>query len=85
VLSVTVDITEPRLPTMKEILKASKKPVTVLNLADLNFQNEAQRRMETVSTRAPHQVKRKQIVITGTPEEAAQTLVGYLSKEGIIS
>ncbi len=83
-LSVTTDITEPRLPTMKEILKAGKKPVTVMNLADLGVEAAAQRKMETLSTRAPHQVDRKQVIITGSPEEAAQALVTYLSKEGIV-
>ncbi len=84
VLSVTTDIAEPRLPTMKEILKASKKTVTVLTLAEVGAGAAVQRRMETVSTRAPHQVQRKQVVIKGTPEEAAQSLVAYLAREGII-
>jgi electron transfer flavoprotein alpha/beta subunit len=39
VLSVTTDINQPRLPSMKEILKASKKPVTEMTLADLGLEN----------------------------------------------
>lgn len=84
VLSVTTDITQPRLPTMKEILKASKKPATERAVADLGLQEEVRRRVETVSTRAPHRVQRKQVMIPGSPEEAAQALAGYLSKEGIL-
>ncbi len=83
-LSVTTDITQPRLPTMKEILKASKKTVSEWSLADLGLQGEIHKGLESVSTRAPHQRQRKQVVISGTPEEAAQTLAGYLSKEGIL-
>ncbi len=84
VLSVTTDITQPRLPKMTEILKASKKPVVERTVADLGIQEEVKRRVETISTRAPHRVQRKQVLIPGSPDEAAQTLAGYLSKEGIL-
>ncbi len=84
VLSVTTDITQPRLPKMTDILKASKKPVSEKAIADLGLPEEVRRRVETVSTRAPHRRQRKQVMIEGSPEEAAQALAGYLSKEGII-
>ncbi len=84
VLSVTTDITQPRLPKMTDILKASKKPVVERTVADLGIQEEVKRRVETISTRAPHRVQRKQVMISGSPDEAAQELAGYLSKEGII-
>ena len=83
-LSVTTDINQPRLPTMKEILKASKKPVVEKRLADLGMDGTAQKAVETASTRAPHQKQRKGIKVEGTPEEAARALVGYLKKEGIV-
>ena len=83
VLSVTVDINPPRLPTMKEILKAGKKPVTEWSLADLGSDGGMKPQVEVLDTRAPHQVQRKQVVIPGTPEEAARALVGYLTKEGL--
>lgn len=84
VLSVTTDIHQPRLPTMKEILKASKKPVTEKTLADLGLQGSAQPQVEVVSVKAPHQVQRKNVMISGTPDEAAKELVGYLKREGIL-
>jgi electron transfer flavoprotein beta subunit len=84
VLSVTTDINPPRLPTMKEILRASKKPVTQWTLADLELPNPLQNQLDVINTRAPHQVKRKQVIIPGQPDEAARTLVGYLAKEGIV-
>jgi len=84
VLSVTTDIHSPRLPGMKEILKASKKPVSEWSLADLDLDGAAKNRLETISTRAPKQAQRKQVLIPGSPEEAAQALVGYLKKEGIL-
>lgn len=83
-LSVTTDITQPRLPKMTDILKASKKPVTEKAVADLALPEEVRRRIETVSTRAPQRRKRKQVMIQGSPEEAAQELAGYLKKEGIL-
>lgn len=83
VISVTTDINKPRLPTMKEILKAGKKPVTEWTLADV-LPAETKAGVEVVSVSAPRQVERKQIIIEASPEEAAQTLIGYLSKEGVI-
>jgi electron transfer flavoprotein beta subunit len=84
VLQVTTDINQPRLPKMNDILKASKKPVREMAVGDLNLGDQAGGRIETLSTRAPHQVQRKQVVISGTPQEAAQALVGYLRKDGVI-
>lgn len=83
VLSVTTDINQPRLPTMKEILKASKKPVTEWSLADLGMEDAAGK-VEVLSTRAPRHVQRKQVIIPGSPDEAVQALIGYLSKEGAL-
>lgn len=82
VLSVTTDIHQVRLPTMKEILKAGKKTVTEWKLADLGLSVE--RQVEVIATRAPEQVQRKGVVIEGSADEAARTLVGYLNKEGIL-
>lgn len=83
VLMVTTDINEPRLPTMKEILKASKKPVSEWSLADVGSPQGAGA-VEVLQTSAPHQVQRKGVLITGTPQEAAQELVRHLTKEGIL-
>ena len=84
VLSTSTDINQPRLPTMKEILKAGKKTVTEWTLADLGLKDAVQRQIEVISARAPRQVQRKNVVIEGTPEEAAQTLVEHLNQEGIV-
>jgi electron transfer flavoprotein beta subunit len=84
VLSVTTDINQPRLPTMKEILKASKKPVTEWSLADLGLAGSHLAQVEVLSTKAPRQVERKRVLIPGNADEAAQALVGYLSKEGVL-
>lgn len=84
VLSVTTDINPPRLPTMKEILKAGKKPVTEWTLADLNLEGVLQPRVQTLQSIAPPQVERKKQVISGAPEEIARTLVETLRKDGVL-
>ncbi len=84
VISVTTDINQPRLPTMKEILKAGKKPITEWKLSDLELTGKAKKQIEVLSVRSPKQVARKRIKITAKPDEAVQTLIGYLSKEGVL-
>jgi electron transfer flavoprotein beta subunit len=84
VLSVTTDINQARLPSMKEILKAGKKPVTEWTLADLELQGDVNSQVSVINTRAPLQRERKQILISGTAAEAAQELADYLNKEGLV-
>ncbi len=84
VLSVTTDINVPRLPSMKEILKAGKKPVTQWALADLGLGSGLKAQVEVASVHAPHRKQRKKVLIPGAPEEAAQTLAAYLGKEGLV-
>jgi electron transfer flavoprotein beta subunit len=83
VLSVTTDINQPRLPSMKEILKASKKPVNEVTLAELGLEN-LRNQVEAVSTHAPRQVQRKGVALTGTAQEVAQALIEHLRKDGIL-
>jgi electron transfer flavoprotein beta subunit len=82
-LSVTTDINQPRLPSMKEILKAAKKPVTEWTLADLADADQTAK-VDVLETKAPQQKDRKKVMIPGKPEEAAQALISYLSKEGVL-
>jgi len=84
VLAVTTDIHTPRLPNMKEILLASRKPVLEWSLGDLDLADGEKPRVETISLRAPRPVERKRILIEGSPDEAAQALTAYLSKEGVL-
>jgi len=83
VLSVTTYINQPRLATMKDILKAGQKPVVEWSLEDLALP-EIKAGVDIVSVKAPHQVGRKKIVIEAKPEEAAKMLISYLRKEGVI-
>lgn len=78
VLSVTTDINQPRIPGMKDILDAGKKPVTQWSPADIGAENTG-RPTSSLSTLAPEQTDRKQIILEG--EDAVQKLVNYISKE----
>jgi len=84
VLSVTTDINQPRLPTMKEILKAGRKPVVELSLAQLGLESSLHNPVETLSVSAPPQVQRKGVVLSGTPQEISQALIAHLRRDGIL-
>ncbi len=84
VLSLAAEVNQPRLPTMKMILMAGKKPVTQWSLADLGISSPLEESIQVISTQAPPRRQRKQVVITGAAGEAAAALAGYLGKEGII-
>ncbi len=72
VISVTTDINVTRVPSMKDILGAGKKPSTTWQLSDLNLEG-VNKNVETLSTLAPEKVDRKQIIIDGdNPEQVAE-------------
>ncbi|MCR6546952.1 electron transfer flavoprotein [Dehalobacterium formicoaceticum] len=77
VLSVTTDINLPRIPGMKDILAAGKKPVTQWCLADIGTEN-IDCPTRSISTLAPEQTERKQIILEG--EEAVQKLYDAVFK-----
>lgn len=68
VLSVTPDVAQPRIPGMKDILAAGKKPMEVSGAADA-----CESSLETVSCRAPQQADRRlEILDAGTEGSIAQ-------------
>lgn len=79
VVTVTTDINMPRIPGMKEILAAGKKPVTQWCLADIGLEFSTQS-TEVVSTLAPLQVERKQIILEGESEEIVNKLFNSLRR-----
>ena len=62
-VSVTSDICLPRLASMKEILKAGKKPSTIKSLADAGVSGES--KVETVSVAAVKKTARDCEVVAG--------------------
>lgn len=106
-IAVTSGINQARLPTMREILQAGRKPVVKWSLQDLELSGDVKPGIKVLRMRSPQQTNikqvinfpillmlemirssklanRKQVIIPGTAEEAAQALVDYLSKEGVL-
>jgi electron transfer flavoprotein beta subunit len=70
VISVTSDSYQPRIATMKQILAAGKKPVTLYTATDIEF--SAHPTTEVWSTLAPRETDRKHDITEGdTPEAIA--------------
>ncbi len=80
VISVTADINQPRIPSMKQILGAGKKPSTVWSAGDAGFTLPAQS-VDVLETKAPEQVDRKQIVIEGDSDDAIKEFVEKIAVE----
>lgn len=75
-VSVVGEINTPRIPSVKQILESSKKPVKTI---DFNKQPGAK-----IAKVSPYMISRKKIVIEGKMEEAVDKLLSYLSQEGVL-
>lgn len=79
VLCLTSDINTPRIPSMKSILAASKKSVTVLSLADIGAEGVVA--LSTMaSILAPEQANRLGILTEGDSDEHIASFVENLRK-----
>ena len=79
VLAVTTDINVPKIPSMKAILAAGKKPVSIQSLQDLGLSgNEAPTTL--VSVLAPEQTDRKKIILESDSDDNVAALVENLRK-----
>lgn len=77
VLSVSSEINVPAVPSMRDIMKAGKKPVNLLTINE-----ELSASTSTLEQLAPQQQERRQEVVEGDNEEAVDALVSFLRKEG---
>ncbi len=78
VVSVTNEINEPRIPALKDILKASKKPVESLSVKDLGVGTT--RSYEVIENLAP-EIDRRQEVIEGDAGEIVKKLAELIRRE----
>ena len=88
VLSVGQEINRPRLPTVVQILGASRKPIARLTLRDLGF-NEDQTcaslsGVRTLGYRAPSHRRLRADVSGDTVEEMAERLARDLFEKGLV-
>ena len=78
VISVTADIYEQRIPNMRDILAAGKKPVTRWGLDEVSSASSA---TEVVSVLAPELTQRKMLLMNADNEEDLARFVDILRKE----
>jgi len=84
VASVVSEINEPRYPTLIQIMQASKKPLEELVPSDLGPAEFSGGNVGVLSM-SGKSMNRKRIIIEGSPQEAAEKLVGALISEGVVS
>lgn len=75
VFSVTADINRPKIPSMKEILGAGKKPVEVIE--DISPVADG---TSTVCVLAPDKCERKNIIFEALDDNAAETIAAQIKK-----
>ncbi|MCL1039614.1 electron transfer flavoprotein [Shewanella submarina] len=77
VIAVSADINNPKIPSMKAILGAAKKPVNAMTVADIEMA-QVPALAETIAVNAPKQKQRQQIVIEGDDDEQIAAFVAHL-------
>jgi len=84
VLAASADAAVPRVPGMKELLAAAKKPVEHLDLADLNVPTRSAVTTVTGRSRPDRKARKGQLLETGDPAAAAAELVTALRGAGVL-
>lgn len=79
VVCVSSEINTPRIPNMKAILQAGKKPVAALTLADLGV-DASGAKVETQSVHAPQQKERLKNILEGDSEDTVAAFAENLRK-----
>jgi len=79
VLSVTADINVTRVPSMRDILGAGKKPSTIWSGDDLSVPHN--RAAETISVLAPAQTERKCILVEGDSDGDIEAFLRLIRPE----
>ncbi|MBI2303138.1 MAG: electron transfer flavoprotein subunit beta/FixA family protein [Chloroflexi bacterium] len=80
VITVTSEINEPRLPSLTDVLKSSRKPVTELQDLGLKEENRTRR----VKNIAPPS-SRKGVLFQGEAGEAVKSLLEALRRDGVLT
>lgn len=79
VICVTSDINAPRIPSMKAILGAGKKPVHTWQASDIGW-SRGTPQAELVAINVPPQTARKHIILDNDSPEAIAELAEHLKK-----
>jgi len=87
-LTVTREINEPRIPSLRDIMKASRKGITTWTASDLGISKEevgAEGSAVQILKVTVPKVERKGVIVKAeTVEEAAEELVKMILKEGVL-
>ena len=78
------EINEARIPTLMSIMKAGKKPVAELTLADLALDAAAVAPRRAVRSNLAEEQSRKHVLFDGEPAAQAEALVNALVAEGVL-
>lgn len=78
VISVTSSINIPRIPALKDILQAGKKPVTVTTNEELGA--DMTETVKTVCVKAPEKIERCQEIYSDCSAETVEKICAQLSK-----
>jgi len=81
VISVTQEVNKPRIPSLTQVLGASKLPMKTLSLSDLGITEEGRVRVAEIR---PRRMERKMVKLEGSPSEVAEKLLDLLVKEGVL-
>jgi electron transfer flavoprotein beta subunit len=84
VLAASADAAAPRVPGMKELLAAAKKPVEVLDLTALKVPSAGAVMAVTGRARPERKARQGQLIDTADPAEAASELVAALRAAGAL-
>jgi electron transfer flavoprotein beta subunit len=83
-VTVVSEINEPRIPSLMSIMKAGKKPVAELTLADLGLDVAALAPGRTILSNLAEEQSRKHVRFSGEPAEQAEALFNALVAEGVL-
>lgn len=85
VITVLPEINKPRIPSLKQVLGASKKPTQELKVADLGLSEDDLKPRNSVKALKGFVMNRKnEIYKEGSAEEKVNALVASLTKEGLL-
>ena len=83
-VTVVSEINEPRIPSLMNIMKAGKKQVTELSLADLGLDAASAAPQKTVLSNLAEKQHRKHVMLEGDVSSQAVGLMDALVKEGVL-
>jgi electron transfer flavoprotein beta subunit len=84
VVTVVSEINEPRIPSLMNIMKAGKKLVTELSLADLGLDAASAAPQKTILSNLAEKQDRKHIMLEGDASSQAAGLIDALVREGVL-